>query len=228
VGLLGAANLDYGLLKSKEGLVLDHTAKPGKIVIGAPFLTDMEIIIKGRAAHASKPEDGISAIMAAVMALSRLKIGRIDRETTANVGIIEGGVISNGIPDKVLIRAEVRSHKQAKLEHQLELFRQAFTQAAAKTGASFDFKLQPKSLGYAVAKNDQFLRQIQRTFKRLGLETHGVKIGGASDANVFNQHGLKAIPIGSGGQRPHTTREELAVADLYDLADFLRLFVASC
>ena len=226
VGCLGAKNLDYNLIKAKECLVLDHTAQPGKIVMGAPFLTDLEITITGRAAHASMPENGINSIAVAALAISKLKIGRIDNETTSNVGIINGGRISNGVPEITTIRLEVRSHNQAKHDKWLKFIQTVFTQAAKRYGAELKIQTKAEVIGYSVNKSSELYKNIKKIWKGLGIITISEKIGGASDANIFNSKGIIAIPLGSGGQHPHTLQESIDIREIEDMIAFLIKFLA--
>ena len=126
IGLLGAKHLDYSLLKAKWGLVLDG-GNPAEIIHRAPTANRLQFVVIGKAAHAGvHPEEGINAIWLAAKAISSLQLGRIDEETTCNLGLIEGGTATNIVPDKVVIKGEVRSHKQEKLKAQTEKIINAF------------------------------------------------------------------------------------------------------
>lgn len=227
LGCYGAVNLDYGLVRAEECLVLDHSARPGKIVLGAPTLTDINITIRGKASHASRPENGINAIVIAAKAIAKLRIGRIDKETTCNVGIINGGLISNGVPAEVAVKAEIRSHSKEKHDKWLVKFEEVFRREAQKMGGEIDFKTAGAVIGYSVDKKSPLYKKIKNTWTQLGVETLSEKIGGASDANIFNAKGIMAIPIGSGGQHAHSTQESIYVAELEDLSRFLLKFLAS-
>ena len=118
-GLTGSKNIDRKLLKADFGYVLDSSGPPGKIVNAAPGQNNVDVVIRGKTAHAGiAPEEGINAIMVAGKALAQLKLGRIDEETTANVGIIKGGTATNIVPDRVDIACETRSRDLRKLEEQ--------------------------------------------------------------------------------------------------------------
>jgi len=129
IGLLGAKHLDYSLLKAKWGLVLDGS-NPAEILHRAPTANRLQFVVIGKAAHAGvHPEEGINAIWLAAKAISSLQLGRIDEETTCNLGLIEGGTATNIVPDKVIIKGEVRSHKKEKLVAQTEKIINAFKEA---------------------------------------------------------------------------------------------------
>ncbi len=225
IGLLGAQNLDYSLVKSRECLVLDHGARPGKIAMGSPYLSDMEIKITGKSAHASKPEHGINAIAIAAKALSKIKIGRIDKFSTVNVGVINGGLVSNSVPEMVEIKAEVRSHKKNKHDEILADIKNTFEQVVGSYGAALEFRVNAKVVGFEVDKKSKLYKDVKKTFTKLGMVTWGELNGGASDANIFNQKGISAIQLGSGGEHSHTTRETIYVAEIEDLVNFVWNFV---
>lgn len=225
IGSIGVKNLDYKKIKAKEALVLDHTAHPGKIVLGAPYITKIDIEVVGRAAHASKPEGGINAITVASQAIAKLKIGRIDHETTSNIGVINGGLIRNGVPDKVIMAAEVRSHNKNKLDKQIAKFKSVFMATAQKNQAKVDIKLTHSAIGYSFSVTDRLIKQIEKSFIENGVQVEKAKIGGASDADIFHMHGIQAVPLGSGGQNPHSVHEMIHIKEMLDMVNFLINFV---
>ena len=130
-GLVGSAALDCSQFRSKRGVVFDYGDPVGKIIVSAPGTWNMDITITGRAAHAGgEPEKGINAIAVAVEAISHFKVGRLDHETTANVGMIQGGVARNVVPETCRVTAETRSRRASKLERQKKLMVAAFERAA--------------------------------------------------------------------------------------------------
>ncbi|MDP2728100.1 MAG: M20/M25/M40 family metallo-hydrolase, partial [Dehalococcoidia bacterium] len=136
VGLEGAQALDTGKLEVAWGLVLDNGGPIEAVVVRAPSQNSLDVTIRGRAAHAGvSPEKGISAIQAAAEAISAMPLGRLDPETTANVGTIQGGTARNIVPEEVRLQAEARSHDMAKLEKQTALMVTTFQEKAAAFGA---------------------------------------------------------------------------------------------
>ena len=116
VGLLGAAAFDESRLTAKVGYVYDHAGPIGEIVLGAPHQQKLDVRFHGRAAHAGMyPEEGRSAIAAAARAIADLRLGRLDDETSANVGRISGGTARNVVPEWSEFAAEARSHDERKL-----------------------------------------------------------------------------------------------------------------
>jgi tripeptide aminopeptidase len=225
-GLFGAKNLDMHLINSKEGLVLDRSGHAQAVVIAAPFIASVEIEIFGRSAHAGSAEKGRSAIVAASMAIGKVKSGRIDSETTANFGIISGGEAVNAVAEKVKINAEIRSHSEDKVKKIIESWEKKFREIAKKQEVEFILKHELTCFGYKFSKNDPFILNIIKNWKSLGKEAVLEKAGGASDANEFARHGLKIVDIGYGGINPHTKQESIKISDMKLIVEFLINFVS--
>lgn len=226
IGSYGAKNLDYKQLKAKEGLVLDRSGEAAVIVVAAPFITDIAIDLQGRAAHAGHPEHGIDAIKVAAQAISQARLGRIDQETTANIGIIRGGEIRNGVPERVSIRAEVRSHVKAKMTRQVKALERIFKNEAKRSGAKISFAAKLECDGYKYSLNDPLVKRLGRAWHKLGVLPLYEKVGGVSDANEFVKRGIKAVTIGYGGRDPHTSKESIRVSDMARITDFLTGFLS--
>ena len=132
IGLLGAKHLDWSLISARHGYVLD-TRDPGGLVTRAPSANRLKFTVVGRDAHAgSTPEKGINAIWVAARAIATLELGRVDAETTCNLGVIHGGDATNIVPKQVEVDGEVRSHDEDKLETVTQRMIDAFQQAAAQ------------------------------------------------------------------------------------------------
>ena len=137
IGTVGAKRLDYSLVSAKQGICLDAKGPSSNIVTSAPSLVAIEVTITGRAAHAgSAPEKGINAIVVAAEAISNLSWGRLDEETTANVGVIQGGVARNVVPETVTVTAELRSRNEVKFRARLDQVVRSFNDAATRHGAT--------------------------------------------------------------------------------------------
>jgi tripeptide aminopeptidase len=228
VGLLGAKHLDLEGIRSRYGLVLDSD-DIGYLFTKAPAADHMEFVVHGLESHAGvAPENGISAIQIAAEAIANMKLGRIDHETTANVGVIEGGAATNIIPNRVVLRAEARSHDDAKLDAQTEHMRQALRDAAAKRTVVVDGETVTARVEDHVTREYHSMNVpddstiVQLVMKAAGNLNHQVKTlatGGGCDANVFNKRGLEVANLGTGMQAIHTVKEWLDVKDLYRSAD---------
>ena len=225
IGMFGAQHLDRKYITAKEGLVVDRSGLPQVAVVAAPFIVTIDIEIMGKSAHAGSPEHGLSAIKMAAEAISKLKIGRIDSETTNNIGIIHGGEIRNGVPEKVLIKAEIRSHFKAKAEKQISVMRAGFEKAVSKHGGSLKFSAEFACSGYKHQLSTPLLKNIKKTWQKMGFEVLFEKAGGASDANEFAQRGMTVVDIGYGALYPHTVREQIKISDMQLVSQFLINFV---
>lgn len=207
----GAKALDVSKLKSPYGLVIDG-GDISEIDYAAPFISTFDVTVMGKAAHSGlEPEKGISAIHTAATAISHMKLGRINSNTTANIGMMSGGQNRNVIPDRVTLVGEVRSHSHTQLENQLERIQKALTDAAEQFGAAIDFKNNFDVPGYTVAKNDPFLKRLRSVIEAHGIKTNLRKFCAATDANVFNNRGIETLDLGTGMRNPHTVEEYLLI-----------------
>ena len=224
-GLTGAKELDYGALAAKWGVVAE-SGTLGKITTGAPFADSISATIVGRRAHAGVcPEKGINAIAAAARGIARMKLGRLDGETTANIGTIHGGDARNVVPEECVIEGGARSHVEAKLLAQTEHMRQCLEEAAAELGAEAKVELERAYNGYRNEPGEPCVALVQRAAEQIGLETTAAVSGGGSDANVFNQRGIRSVIISTGPQEVHTTSEWARASDLARAAEWLAAII---
>lgn len=227
IGLLGAKNLDYSLISAKRGFVLDSD-KLEVVIIGGPSHFSLDIEITGRAAHAGmEPEKGISAIRAAALAITKIPEGRLDEETTANVGIIHGGEIRNGIPEKATIQAECRSLDHEKAVHQAELMRRAFEEAAQEIGAKAEIELDLEYKASRISEYSPTVGLAIRALKAVGLQPEAKVITGGTDASIFNAQGIESVVLGVGVQREHSKEEQIAVADMEKAVQIIQHLLAA-
>jgi tripeptide aminopeptidase len=221
-GLLGSKNLDFSQLRSKFGYVLDCSGEPGTMIIGAPAQTRISIRVRGRAAHAGiDPEKGINAIQVAGKALAQLRLGRIDHETTANIGIIKGGIATNIIPDAVFLQGEVRSQVREKMETMIKEISETFSKVAASEGAKCDFWTEFLYPEFRLDPKSPVLELAAQAARRAGLPVRYETSGGGSDANIFNAAGLPAANLSIGMRQVHTVEEHLFLKDLVNVTRWL-------
>ncbi len=215
VGLQGAKHLDLARVRAKRGLVFDSDAV-GFVFTRAPGANGIEILIRGRAAHAGMaPEKGVSAIQVAADAIAGMRLGRIDDETTANLGVIRGGRATNIIPDEVAIRGEARSHDTEKLAAQTAHMKQRFEEAAARhPGAVVEVEVQRQYDAMSVPDDAAIMRLVYAAAARVGRKVESAGMGGGCDANVLNRRGLEVVNLGTGMREIHTTSEWLKVSDM--------------
>ena len=226
-GLNGARNLDFSLVKARNGMVFDGEGPVSRICVGAPAQNVVQCHITGVAAHAGlEPENGVSALLVAANILTRLPLGRIDDETTSNIGVLEGGLKRNIIPEQAYLDGELRSRDQGKLEIYTAEFRRAFDQAAAMyPRAQVDLDIRNQYQAYKIQDSDPALVDIARAVTAAGLTPALETTGGGSDANVFYEHGIVALPVGIGVRYFHTTRETASINEMYDAAVVCRKFI---
>jgi len=225
IGLQGAKALAPDALSAATVFVLDSEGAPGTVITNAPTIKAVNAEFRGVAAHAGiEPESGRSAVLAAARAVTMMHLGRLDHETTANVGIIQGGSAVNVVPGRCLVRGEVRSRDEAKLAAQLERMLEAVALAAAETGVDVDVDVHEDYHGYRHAPDALPLRIAAAAVAEMGLEERLIGGGGGSDSNVFNARGLPAVTLGVGFEHVHSPREQITLAHLeqmYHLAHAL-------
>jgi tripeptide aminopeptidase len=228
VGLLGAKHVDTSKLNSKYGLVFDSD-DPGFLFTRGPSADHMEWKIYGLESHAGvAPEQGISAIRIAAEAIHNMKLGRIDEETTANIGVIEGGKATNITTNLVTLRGEARSLDDKKLEAQTAHMNKCFEDAAAKhevtvegvtTKARVESHVTREYSAMDVPDSSRVVQLVYRAAARLGQKVETLSSGGGCDANIFNQRGIECANFGTGMRAIHTVKEWLDVKDMYASAE---------
>lgn len=222
VGLHGAKNLDISKLNAQIAFVLDSGGQVGGIISAAPSQNSLKIIIYGKSAHAgSNPEEGINAIQVAGFALSRMKLGRIDEETTTNIGIISGGKATNIIPDEVILKGEVRSRNEEKLEKYTKILKQIVEDTAQEFKAKAEIKVNREYYCYNLSTDDRVVKIATKAAKDIGLEPLLHPSGGGSDANVFNKKGFPSVDLAIGMEKVHTVDEYILVKNLKNTVEYI-------
>jgi tripeptide aminopeptidase len=216
--------LDVSRLRARTGLVLDSDSV-GFLFTRAPAANRMEFRVRGLEAHAGVcPENGISAIQVAAEGIAQMKLGRIDDETTANIGLIEGGMAVNIVPNLVLLKGEARSHSAEKLNRQSEHMRACLEQAAARHAvelggnrfqATVEAKIERDYDRMEVPDGAPIVRLVQAAARNLHVELKTLATGGGCDANILNQKGLEVANLSTGMRDIHTVKEWLNLQDLY-------------
>lgn len=222
IGLKGAKNLDISSLNARMAFVLDSGGPVGEIISAAPSQNSLKIIIHGKSAHAgSNPEEGINAIQVAGFALSRMKLGRIDEETTTNIGIISGGKATNIIPDEVILEGEVRSRNEEKLEKYTKILKQVVEDTAREFKAKAEVIINREFYCYNLSTDDRIVKIAMKAAKDMGLEPLLRPSGGGSDANVFNKKGFPAVDLAIGMEKVHTVDEYILVKNLKNTVEYI-------
>jgi tripeptide aminopeptidase len=235
-GLLGAKNFNTKLLKSRFGYVLD-TEGSNRVVIKAPAAKKLLFNIYGKESHAGlAPEQGISAIKIAGIALAKMRLGRIDHETTANIGIIQGGVAVNIIPNLVVMKGEARSHDIRKLKNQVAHMRQCVLDAVKgikicvgnkKFTAGAKIEIKDDYPKMELSENSKSVKLIMEAGRRLGKDLHCVAAGGGSDANILNNKGIEMPIVSCGMQKVHSKDEFIKIDDMVKTTELLLAIISA-
>lgn len=224
-GLIGARALAEAApadVKADFGFALDSTGQVGEIAVAAPTQARIQITITGRSAHAGvNPEDGVSAIQVASKAISRMPLGRIDFETTANIGSFAGGGATNIVCERVDIAAEARSREQSKLERQLAAMEQACVSAADEMGAKVEFISETIYPAYKFDEHSEVVQLAGRAIASIGRQLSLFHTGGGSDANMFNGMGIPTINLAVGYEHIHTVKEQMPISELVALSELV-------
>jgi tripeptide aminopeptidase len=229
VGLLGAKHLDYDLLTAPYGYVLDATDTEG-IVTRAPAANRIELVIHGKASHAgAAPEKGINAIWLAGQAIGGLSLGRVDRETTCNIGVIEGGIATNIVPDKVIVKGEVRSHDSKKLQAVTDTIVSAFQKAVddcrvetyKEERPRLEVNIERDFPATHIPENHPVVARARQAAANLGRNMICKPSGGGADANIFFEKGILTGVLGTGMKDVHTVSESVAVDDMVKAVELL-------
>jgi tripeptide aminopeptidase len=225
-GHRGAKAFDTSRLRSRIGFVPDGGAPLGTIITAAPYYDSIRAAFIGRAAHAGiSPEKGISAIVMASKAILRMKLGRIDEETTANLGMISGGSGRNTVPERVEVEGEARSLILEKLEEQVRNMRSAMEDAAREAGGKVELENRREYDGFFIDREAAPIQIALAASKDVGLTPSITRTNGGSDGNEFNAKGIQTIVLGMGGQGYHSTQESITVEELVKLAEWIGALV---
>ena len=211
-GLHGAKAFDPTRLRSALGYVMDHASPIGEIVIASPTYHKIVAHIHGRAAHAGiRPEEGRSAIVAAARAIASMELGRLDAETTANVGTIRGGTATNVVPERCELEAEVRAIDEARVEHVVTEIIDRLQDAADATECDLDVTVERMFKGYRAKGRSPEIALAERVLRTCGYEPRQISTGGGSDANALRAAGFPCTNLANGTERNHEPGERVSV-----------------
>ncbi len=210
-GLNGARNFDVRRLGSRFGYVFDHASPVGEIITASPTQMRIDAEIRGRAAHAGlQPERGVNAIVAAARAIANMPQGRLDAETTANIGIVAGGTATNVVPDRCTVSAEVRAVEQDQVDRYVTQAIDALQDAADTAGCDLDVNLRQQFSGYRLSPREASVALAARALRGLGYEPSYRSSGGGSDANALRVNGFVCTNIANGTERAHERTERVS------------------
>ncbi|WP_339062561.1 M20/M25/M40 family metallo-hydrolase [Tepidibacillus marianensis] len=214
-GLKGSSHLQRELFEAEYGYALDSNGPVGDIIVAAPTQARIQVVVHGKSAHAGvNPEDGISAIQVASRAISMMKLGRIDHETTANIGKFQGGTATNIVCDQVEIFAEARSLVDAKMEKQVLQMKKAFEDAANEFSTTIEFQSETMYPSFHFDSKNELVRKARQAILTIGRKPRVLPSGGGSDANILNGYGVPTLNLGIGYENIHTIKERISIEEM--------------
>jgi len=221
VGLLGVKNIDRSRITAKTGFLLDNDTLD-TIIIGGPTYFAIDVEVTGRSAHAGmEPEKGINAIQAAARAIAALPLGRIDHETTANVGVIQGGLIRNGVPDKATFLAECRSLTHDKAKALVEKIATIIRSEVAVNGANVELRTNQMCRAVSIADDAATVVLAKKALKTVGIEAKTAMMTGFTDASIYNNLGIEMAVVGIGAREEHSLTEHIRVDEMIQAKDMI-------
>jgi tripeptide aminopeptidase len=227
LGLYGIKGFDLAHLDSKFAFVLDSGGRVGRIILEAPYQSTIEVFITGRAAHAGmEPEKGVSAIRVLSGILASIPHGRIDGQTTANIGLISGGKATNIVAEEAWAKIEVRSIDRKKLLSIESKISTIVKDKARAAGARARLKRRLEYSGFSLDRSSTVVRMAEEAVKSIGCKPKFESSGGGSDTNIINRAGIRAVNLSVGMMKVHTTNEYIMIRDLVDAARLTLALVA--
>ncbi len=222
IGLIGASNLDYSMIRAKESVVFDGNGPVNHITGSSPTYVSFDVTVKGRAAHAGvEPEKGLSAIRIASDIISELPNGRLDEESTFNVGMITGGTVRNAVPSEVTFSGEFRSRNtetvdllRMQLLSTMQQARQRYQEATIQEELEVLFHM------YNLDPNDPIVRLVTRVMGEMSLDPDICPSGGGTDANAMRLNGIDCVVVGMSTNEMHTVNEYVLIPDMVTTARF--------
>lgn len=220
-GLNGAKNVNPDEIQASYGVCYDSGGDVGTIVTQGPAQYRFEATVHGKAAHAGvNPAAGVDAIKATSLAISEMKLGQVDDETTANIGVIKGGKATNIVPDLVELLGEARSRNRDKLEAQIAHMKDIMQRSADKYGATVEIKTQLMYPSFSFGSDDEIVKIAENAAQMIGVPTSLVPSGGGCDANIINGYGIPTINLGVGMEKVHSVEEQISVKNLLNTAKY--------
>ncbi|MBN1531900.1 MAG: M20/M25/M40 family metallo-hydrolase [Spirochaetes bacterium] len=228
LGLQGIKRFNFSLLKSKYAFVFDSDGDVGGVIVKAPHHSRIDLEILGKAAHAGmEPEKGINAINVISEIITLIPSGRIDEETTVNVGTVTGGTATNIVAERAQCALEVRSIDRKKLTRYETIIKDVIKKTCVKRRAKFRIARTILYSGFTVRENDRVLRYVKKALERIGIEPVLKTSGGGSDTNIINGAGIKGVNLACGMRNVHSTSEYILIKDLVDGTNLMLSIIQS-
>jgi tripeptide aminopeptidase len=226
-GLRGAAALDTSSLRAPFGFVLDHASPIGEVMVASPTYKRLAACFRGHEAHAGiRPEEGDSAIEAAAAAIAGMKLGRLDEETTANLGVIDGGTAANVVPGICRIEGEARAIDGERAAQVVGEMVDACTWAAGEHGCDVDIEVTEMFRGYRLDPGGPAVRVASEALRESGHEPRLLATGGGSDANALIAGGFDCVLLANGTEANHTPEERVSAGALVQMVEVCERLLA--
>jgi len=222
LGMFGATHLNMEKLRASEGYVLDCSREVGCYVASTVTAIDFKVDFYGRAAHSGvAPEKGINAISMAAEILNNFPVGRLDQQTVANIGTIQGGVATNVVPDKVTITGEFRSFDDEKIKNIQQKLEQNFLAVTQKYNGRIEPSFTIGFKGFKLGSEQPVVKVLETKLSQMGIQVQPLDYYGGSDANVINARGITVANLGMSVKNPHAHSEQIAINDLVSAAELV-------
>lgn len=220
----GAKDLSDESLRADFAITLDHTGRQGVIINQAPTYIEFEITCRGKSVHAGiMPEQGVNAIVFASKVIERLPLGRVDEQTTCNIGFLTGGKATNIVPDLATIKGELRGHNPQTLQAALAHIEQTLAEVSAgMPGTSYAFTHFTQFEGYHVDERHPGVQHLLSAARKTGLEPQFIRTNGGSDNNIFVKRGLPGVVLSAGYIEPHSLKERVRLSEMTLCCQFLQ------
>jgi len=219
---IGALKLDYSKIESKKGFCFDCGEKIGTIILKSPFYDSFIIDIKGKSSHAAFPEKGINAIKYSSDFIKKIKIGKINNSTVLNIGKIKGGSSVNTVPEKILMEGEIRSFSKKNIEN---TEKQLNAISLDNKKIKKNVKIKRENAGYIFKKNNRDVQSICKIMSKIKIDPLYKSSWACSDANIFNEKGIKVLNLGDGVENIHTTSEKIKIKNLILLTKLIKKII---
>ncbi|NLL77792.1 MAG: M20/M25/M40 family metallo-hydrolase [Clostridiales bacterium] len=224
----GAKQFDYTNIMSKEAYVLDLSGDVGAAAYQAPSILSLLIDVKGKASHAGfAPQEGIHAVQAAADAVAKLKLGKIDDITTVNIGLVQGGLATNIVPELCTVSGEIRSYSHKRAMEAAEEVRKQFERSAEAFGAKINFEVITNCQAYETPKDHSVVIRFEEACRTLNIPFSLLRTFGGSDNNVLAEHGITGIVLACAMNRCHSCEEYTTVEELVRIAELTRVLMTS-
>ncbi len=223
VGHIGSKAFDVAGVRSRMAFVPDVDGPVGGVILAGPWAETFRVTFNGRAAHAgTEPETGRSALQMAARAIDRMRLGRVDGQTTANAGVLSGGEAANIIPPCAELTVQTRSLDEATFRAHREHLLECCRRGAEEFGGEIEVTPVTATAGYRFTEDDAVVRRAEAAIRAAGLEPWRSTTCGGSDANEFNAKGLPTVVISVGYLDIHTNQESMPLDELERLAQVCR------